>query len=171
MPFLLHWAQSIGAMPASIALRESLWIYPIIETGHVLGLCLFVGTVWIWDFRLLGWTMTRVRVSQLSAQLLPWTICGFAFMVLTGALLVFSDPMRFYANIFFRGKLVMLMLAGINAFTFHSTVGKHKEEWDLAASTPLRAKIAGSVSLTLWSLIIVSGRLIAYNWFGAVHHS
>jgi hypothetical protein len=171
MPFLVRLAQLVGEMPSSIALRESLWIYPIIETGHVLGLCLFVGTAWLWDLRLLGWTMKRVPVSQVSAQLLPWTVIGFIGMLTTGLLLVFSDPMRFYFNIFFRVKVLMLIMAGINAWVFHATVGKHKEEWDLVPVTPLRARVAGSISLTLWTLIIVTGRLIAYNWFGAVHHS
>lgn len=171
MPFLVHWAELVGEMPSSIALRESLWMYPIIETGHVLGLCLFVGTAWLWDLRLLGWTLRRVPVSQVSSQILPWTVVGFAGMAITGALLVFSDPMRFYFNIFFRAKLLMLILAGLNAWTFHATVGKHRNEWDLAAVAPLRARVAGSISLTLWALVIVAGRLIAYNWFGATHHS
>jgi uncharacterized protein DUF6644 len=171
MAFLVHWAQSVGEMPSSIALRESLWVYPIIETGHVLGLCLFVGTAWLWDLRLLGLTLRRVPVSQLSAQILPWTVVGFIGMGITGLLLVFSDPMRFYFNIFFRAKVVMLIFAGLNAWVFHTTIGKNTHEWDLAPIAPLRAKVAGGVSLGLWALIIVTGRLIAYNWFGAVHHS
>ena len=76
MPLLHDLAQRVQEMPLSIALRESLWMYPIIETAHVLGLCLFVGTAWLWDFRLLGWTLRRVPVSELSKQILPWTAVG-----------------------------------------------------------------------------------------------
>ena len=140
-------------------------MYPIIETAHVLGLCLFVGTAALWDLRLLGLTMRRVPVSQVSAQLLPWTVAGFVEMAISGALLVFSDPTRFYGNIFFRIKLVLLILAGLNALIFHKTVGKHKAEWDLDPVTPLRARLAGGASLTFWTLVIVTGRMIAYNWF------
>jgi len=80
-------------------------------------------------------------------------------------LLVFSDPMRFYVNIFFRVKLVLLVLAGLNALIFHRTIGRTAHDWDLNPRAPLRARIAGGASLTLWTLVIVSGRMIAYNWF------
>ena len=168
MPFLYDLAQRVQEMPWSIALRESLWMYPIIETAHVLGLCLFVGTAWLWDLRLLGWTLRAVPVSQLSKQILPWTAVGFVIMALSGAGLVFSEPLRFYTNIFFRIKLALLVFAGLNAFVFHQTVGRRKEEWDLTPLVPFRARLAGALSLGLWVAVIVTGRLIAYNWFGAV---
>jgi len=155
-------------MPSSVALRESLWMYPIIETAHVLGLCLFVGTAWLWDLRLLGLTLRRVPVSHLSAQVLPWTVAGFVLMAVSGLGLVFSEPLRFYSNVFFRIKLVLLALAGLNAVMFHRTVGRRKDEWDLSPIVPWRARLAGALSLGIWSAVIVSGRLIAYNWFGAV---
>ena len=161
-------ARRVQEMPSSLALRESLWVYPIIETGHVLGLCLFVGTAWLWDLRLLGVTLRRVPVSQLSAQILPWTAIGFAIMATTGLALVFSEPLRFYSNIFFRLKLVLLVTAGANAFLFHRTVGRQRDQWDLGPLIPFRAKLAGGLSLGLWAAVIVTGRLIAYNWFGAV---
>ena len=168
MLFLYELAQRVQEMPASVALRESLWVYPIIETIHVLGLCLFVGTAWLWDLRLLGLTLRRVPVSDLSRQILPWTVAGFAIMAASGLGLVFSEPLRFYSNIFFRIKLVLLIAAGLNAFVFHRTVGRRKEEWDSSLLTPFRAKLAGGLSLGLWATVIVTGRLIAYNWFGAM---
>jgi len=168
MFYLYELAQHVQEMPYSLALRESLWVYPIVETAHVLGLCLFVGTAWLWDLRLLGLTLRRVPVSQLSAQILPWTVVGFCVMALSGIGLVFSEPLRFYSNIFFRIKLALLACAGLNAFVFHRTIGQRRDEWDLDLVTPLRAKIAGALSLGIWAAVIVTGRLIAYNWFGVV---
>jgi uncharacterized protein DUF6644 len=165
---LYELAQRVQEMPSSIALRESLWTYPVIETVHVLGLCLFVGTAWLWDLRLLGVTFGDVPVSRLSKQILPWTAVGFAIMALSGLGLVFSEPLRFYPNIFFRIKLVLLAAAGLNAFIFHKTVGRQKDEWDSCSLLPFRARLAGALSLGLWATVIVTGRLIAYNWFGAV---
>lgn len=130
MLFLYELAQLVQEMPSSLALRESLWVYPIVETVHVLGLCLFVGTAWLWDLRLLGVTLRRIPVSQLSAQLLPWTAVGFVIMAASGVALVFSEPLRFYSNIFFRVKLLLLAAAGLNAFIFHQSVGRDKETWD-----------------------------------------
>lgn len=167
MLLLQHLAQRVQDLPSSIALRESLWVYPIIETAHVLGLCLFVGTAWMWDLRLLGWTLKRVPVSRVSAQILPWTAAGFGVMVASGLALVFSEPLRFYSNVFFRVKVVLLLLAGLNALVFHRTVGRNTSEWDLSL-TPVRARVAGALSLGLWAAVIVTGRLIAYNWFGSM---
>ena len=143
VPFLYDLAQRVQEMPSSIALRESLWMYPIIETAHVLGLCLFVGTAWLWDLRLLGWTLRRVPVSQLSKQILPWTAIGFVIMALSGAGLVFSEPLRFYTNVFFRLKLALLAFAGLNAFIFHQTIGRRKEEWDLSPIVALSRQTGG----------------------------
>ena len=168
MRVVYELAQRVQEMPSSLALRESLWMYPIIETAHVLGLCLFVGTAWLWDLRLLGLTLKRVPVSQASAQILPWSAAGFVIMAASGAGLVFSEPLRFYSNIFFRVKVVLLILAGLNAFVFHCTVGRRKEQWDLDPIAPFSARLAGAVSLGVWAAVIVTGRLIAYNWFGAV---
>jgi hypothetical protein len=166
--FLYEFARTVQEMPSSIALRESVWVYPIIETVHVLGLCLFVGTAWLWDLRLLGVTLRGVPVAQLSKQILPWTVAGFAVMVASGLGLVFSEPLRFYSNIFFRIKVGLLIAAGLNAFIFHATVGRGREEWGSNPLAPFRARLAGALSLGLWAAVIISGRLIAYNWFGAV---
>ena len=160
---VLRWLEE---RPSSIALRESIWAYPIVETAHVLGLCLFLGLTLVLDLRLLGWTIRRVTVSEATARLLPWMWAGFVIMVASGVLLFYSDPIRFAGNIFFQIKVVMLALAGLNAWLFHhSTVYKNREAWERREGTPARAKVAACVSLFLWAGIVVSGRMIAYNWF------
>lgn len=71
-----------------------------------------------------------------------------------------------YGNIFFRIKVVLLIGAGLNAFLFHaSPTGHNLKGWDLSPVTPFRARLAGSLSLVLWTGIITAGRMIAYNWF------
>ena len=165
MSSILSFCQWLGATSFSIGIRESTWVYPIIESVHVLGLCLFVGLAMVWDLRLLGITFKRVPVSDVQSKVMPWTAFGFVLMAISGALLFGSDPVRFYGNIFFRVKAVALVLAGLNAFIFHSTTGKRLIDWDTNPLTPSGAKLAGAISLFLWALIIVTGRLIAYNWF------
>ena len=164
---LLSICQWLEKTPGSIALHESLWVYPIVESVHVLTLCLFLGTAVILDLRLLGVTMRRVPVSEVARQLLPWTVAGFAVMVVSGALLFYAIPVRTYQNIFFRIKVVMLILAGLNAWIFQSTVYRRVAEWDLEPVLPLGARVAGGLSLALWAGIVVAGRMIAYNWFDA----
>jgi hypothetical protein len=149
----------------SIALHESLYAYPLIESTHVLTLGLFVGLAVILDLRLLGLVMRRVPVSDAFARLLPWTKAGFVVMAITGVLLFYAIPVRTYQSIFFRVKIAMLVLAGLNVWLFHSRVERRVAEWDLAPVAPLAARAAAVISLILWAGIVVAGRMIAYNWF------
>jgi hypothetical protein len=149
----------------SIALHESLWVYPIVESVHVLTLCLFLGTAILLDLRLLGLTLRRVPVSQVVRQLQPWNRIGFAVMVISGGLLFYAIPVRSYQNIFFRIKVALLLLAGLNAFVFHSRIYRTVKEWELALTAPRAARLAGAFSLFLWAGVVVAGRMIAYNWF------
>ena len=144
---------------------ESLYVWPLLESTHVLSLGLFVGTAVMNDLRLLGWTMREVPVSEVTGRLLPWTRIGFAVMLTTGLLLFYSSPVRYYHNIFFRFKVLLLIVAGLNAFVFHRGMHRRVAEWDNDTKLPRAARVAGAVSLIAWALIVVSGRLIAYNWF------
>jgi len=150
----------------SVGLHESRYAYSIIESIHVWTLCMFVGFAVLLDLRLLGVTLRRVPVSQIATRLLPWTKAAFVVMVISGVLLFYAIPLRTYHNVFFRAKAVFLLLAGLNAWLFHSgPTYRRLAEWDLAARTPRAAKLAGAFSLALWAAIVFSGRMIAYNWF------
>ena len=146
-------------------MHESIYVYPVIESIHVLTLCLFLGLAAMLDLRLLGITMRETPVSEMADRLLPWTIAGFVVMVISGAFLFYGIPVRTYQNIFFRIKVVLLVLSGVNAFVFHSTIYRKVAEWNLDTVPPIRARLAGGLSLLFWASIVVAGRMIAYNWF------
>lgn len=157
--------QWLEATAGSVAIRESLLVYPIIETTHVLTLCLFIGFIALLDLRLLGLALGGVPVSQLTGRLLPWALGGFVVMAISGSLLFYSGPIRAAANIFFQVKMALLALAGVNALAFHFTIHRRVADWDRDPVPPLRARIAGFCSLLLWTGVVVCGRLQAYNWF------
>ena len=90
----LAFFEWLAETPWSIDLHESQFAYPIIESIHVWALCLFFGSVVMFDLRLLGWIMPRVPVSEVLGRLLPWTIAGFIVMVISGTLLWFAIPLR-----------------------------------------------------------------------------
>jgi hypothetical protein len=161
---LLAFCEWLASTPWSIALHESLYAYPVVETLHVLSLLLFVGSVTFVDLRLLGWSFREVPVSEITGRLLPWTVAGFAIAVVTGALLFYAIPVRTYLSIFFRVKVLMLLVAGANAGLFHRYVSGDVS-WDNDPRPPLRARFTGAVSMTAWATVIVMGRMIAYNWF------
>ncbi len=162
---LLPFVQWLADTPGSIALHESLYMYPLVESAHVLTLCLFLGMAIMFDLRLLGLTLTRVPITEIKRRLGPWMVAGFVVMVITGLLLFYAIPVRSYQSLWFRIKVVALILAGLNAFVFHSGIDRQVAQWDLAPTTPPAARRAGATSLVLWAVIVVAGRMIAYNWF------
>jgi len=156
---LFQWLHDTGF---SIWLRDSTWTEPIIETIHVLSLTLFFGFAVLLDSRLLGLTMKRRRISEVLGQLNPWLITGFVIMTVSGILLFMGDPVSFYQTAFFKVKIILIVVAGLNVLIFNSTIGGKMETWDLALPTPPRAKAAAVLSLLLWVAVIAAGRAIAY---------
>jgi hypothetical protein len=162
---MLSALQWLAETPWSVALRESLYAWPLVESTHVLSLALFVGTAVMLDLRLLGLALRGVPASEMTGRLLPWTRAGFAIMVATGLLLFFATPVRNYQNIFFRIKMILLVLAGLNVWIFHAGVHRRVDEWARDPTPPRAARVAAIVSLVAWAGVVVAGRLIAYNWF------
>ncbi|MGA3295566.1 MAG: DUF6644 family protein [Candidatus Acidiferrales bacterium] len=146
----------------STVMRESIWAEPIVETIHVLTLTLFLGFAVLLDLRLLGVCLRHRRVSEVLRQLNPCLFVGFAVMIVSGLLLFSGDPPSFYSTIFFRAKMIFLVLAGLNVLIFNATIGRKVAEWDLAPKTPGGAKMAAIVSIVLWVAIVAAGRAIAY---------
>jgi hypothetical protein len=155
----------VAETPGSIALHESLYAYSWIESAHVIGITLFVGTIAMVDLRLLGAAFREVPVSQMNARVLPWTVAGFVLMVATGLLLFYAIPVRTWHSLWFRAKLVLIAIAAINIWVFHRRVERDRERWDTAPKPPIGARVTAAISLFCWLSVIVMGRMIAYNWF------
>ncbi|NJN50878.1 MAG: hypothetical protein HC809_02935 [Gammaproteobacteria bacterium] len=162
---LLAFCEWLAGTAGSIALHESLYMYPLVESTHVLTLMLFVGTLAMVDLRLLGFAFTHAPVSEVTARLLPWTVAGFVIMTITGLLLFYAIPVRTYQSIWFRVKVIVLIAAGLNAWFFHRRVQRDQTRWDGAIRPPRAARLAAAASLGCWAIVIVTGRMIAYNWF------
>ena len=162
---LMPWIQWLQDQPLTTSWRESAWGYPAIETSHVVTIIMFAGFVMMMDLRLVGMAFRETPFSYIQSRLFPLQMVGMVLSSITGTMLLVIDPMRFYNNIFFWIKVVMLVVAGVNAIAFHRTTYKSVAAWDRDVRAPFPARMAGAASLVLWSGIIVSGRLIAYNWF------
>jgi hypothetical protein len=151
---ILQICEWIGNTSVSVGIRESIWTYPIIESAHVLGLTLFLGLLLLWDTRLLGIVLRRVPVSALWRQLFPWIAFGAIVITISGTLLFWSDPVKFYGNIFFRIKVVALVLAAAsNAGSSSGTPRRHRVPRKLPArprspSGPSSSLSAGSSPTT-----------------------
>ena len=159
---LIHLCQWLHDSAIGTSIRESTYAFPIIETAHVLGITLLVGTIAVVDLRLLGILFRRERVSSIVRQVLPLTWSGFVVMFVSGFLLFWSEAEKAYVNPVFRIKLLLLLLVGLNPLIFHSTIYRRVAAWDDALVAPLQARVTAVLSLTLWSATIVAGRAIAY---------
>jgi hypothetical protein len=144
------------------SVRQSLWLFPAIETVHLLGMAVLVVSVATFDLRLLGWTLRRARVSDLSRRLLPWIWSAFAVQVVTGALLFSSEAVKLYDNPAFRLKLLLILLAGVQALLFQFIAHRHFSVWDDRGALPFAARLSGAISLLLWIAIVAAGRLIGF---------
>lgn len=169
---LLQWLQDVpGAVDGdpstswSQTLAGSLHLWALIEGTHVLSLMLFAGTILMVDLRMLGLAFKDVPYSTLNNKILPYTIVGFALVIVTGLVLFFSNPVHYYHNVWFRAKVIFIILAAANIFWFHYRVQKTQAEWDARPKPPGPVKLAAAVSLTSWIFVIIFGRLTAFEFF------
>jgi hypothetical protein len=162
MPLLQHLCQLLYDSQIGTAIRESDNAFPIIESVHVLGITLLVGTISVLDLRMLGVILRPVPVTSIARAVLPLTWSGFAVMFSSGFLLFWAEAAKNYTNPAFRIKLILLLLVGLNPLIFHTTIYRRVSEWELQAKAPWRARAAAIASLSLWGGVIVAGRAIAY---------
>ena len=154
-----EWLQNL---PWASGIKHSDWQFPLIESIHSLALAVMLWPAAILDLRLLGAVMNKRPVSQVASQFLPWVWTGFTTMILTGATLFCAEAVKCYHSPFFRVKVVLLAVAGVNALAFHKTVFRDVKAWDNDARTPWRAKLAGAFSLAIWIGVVAMGRGLAY---------
>ena len=162
---LYAFAEWLDTFAWSTGLHESYYMYPWVESTHVLTLMVFLGMLFVIDLRMLGLAFVNVPASKLAERLDTPMMIGFAVMMITGFVLYFAIPVRFTTSIWFRIKVVLLIAAGINAFLFRKKMQAAKSTWDTDPVPPKRIRIGAALSLALWSGVVVTGRTIAYDWF------
>jgi len=154
-----QWLQDTE--PAT-ALRESIYMFPLLEGTHLLGLALSVGLIVFTDLRLIGVWFRHVPVAAILQQLRPWVLWGFVATFVSGILLFASEAASMAHNPAFLLKLLFILLAGINALVFEVRFGARVVAWSQHARFPQGVRVAGWTSLTLWVVVIAFGRLIPY---------
>ena len=162
MPILQHLCQILYDSGFGTTIRESENAFSIIESVHVLGVTMLVGTIALLDLRMLGVVLRPLAVTRIARAVFPITWLGFAVMFVSGFLLFWAEAAKNYTNPAFRIKLILLTLVGLNPLIFHTTVYRRVHEWEVQEVSPWRARVAAIASLTLWSGVIIAGRAIAY---------
>ncbi|HSU89519.1 MAG TPA: DUF6644 family protein [Terriglobia bacterium] len=144
-------------------IRISLYLFPLLESFHVLGLATVFGTIAIIDLRLLGLASTRRPFTRIASDVLKWTWAAFALTATTGFLMFITNADVYYHNFFFRSKMALLALAGLNMLIFELTAGRSVHAWDKDKSAPRAARAAAVLSLVVWITIIFMGRWIGFT--------
>jgi len=158
-----EWFQWLEQAPVSVAIAESIWLFPILEGSHILALPLSVGMIVIFDLHLLGWTLAGSRAATVMKEMLRWSKLGFAVMFITGGLLLMCHAGRAYGNPFFRAKMIFLVVLGINAAVYQLVFFPKMPQWT-AGGAPAGAKACAVLSLIVWIGVIVCGRTMAYQF-------
>ena len=159
---VLHgWLRWLESTDVAVTVRDSTWLYPAVETVHIIGFVLLAGAAAMFDLRLLG-ASRDLPVSDTAQHLLRWSRAILFIVLPSGLLLFMSNAMALSTNPAFRLKLVLLAAAGVNAYLFHRWPFKTVAAWNREVPTPAGAKISAAVSLALWASVITCGRFIAY---------
>ena len=156
----LEWLEASGL---ATRIRDSNYLFPLLESTHVFGLALVFGTISIIDLRLLGIASTQRPFQRMASDILKWTWAAFVLTALTGALMFITNAPVYYHNFFFRTKMVLLALSGINMLVFELTAGRTIHGWDRAPSAPRVGKAVAALSIVMWIGIIFMGRMIGFT--------
>ena len=156
---LLAWLE---ATQLANAMRASLWMYPIVEILHITGFTILVGSVAMFDLRVLGFTRS-LPLQALGRHLLPWSVASLAVIVPAGLMMFSAHPHDFASSQVFQLKLLLIGAAGLNAAIFHLGVYRGVLTWDVGQAAPPMARVHALASLAIWIAVICCGRLLAYT--------
>jgi hypothetical protein len=155
---LLAFFEWCEATAVGSVVRDSLWLFPVIEAIHLLGLCLLGGALLVVDLRLLGVGLTRQPIAELAGQMRPWLLTAVGLMGVTGMSLFLSEAVKCYYNQSFWVKIATLPIALGFTFTVRAWIAR-----DGALDTSARTKLAGAVSIVLWFTVAAAGRWIGFS--------
>jgi Family of unknown function (DUF6644) len=147
------WQQWLEASWLAVAVRDSLWAYPLIETVHIIGFCVLVGGAVLFDLRLLG-VSRHLSVPALEGHLLRWARISLVLILPTGFLMFMPHATALSANPVFRLKILLIACAGLNALLYRI--------YGREGHARIVSKVNGCCSLILWFSVLTCGRLLAF---------
>lgn len=156
MEAVVQFAQTSGIY----AFMNSPWGWPIAESLHFIGLSFLIGTVGVFDLRLLG-LAPAIPIPSLH-KIVPWGVAGYALNVATGFCFFVTAPDQYFYNPAFRTKMGFMLLAGLNMLLFYKTTAAELIGSENKRPLANPAKIFAAVSLGCWIAVIICGRLITY---------
>jgi hypothetical protein len=154
------WEVWVRSTELHAFIRQHAWLWPVLESFHYIGLSLLLGTVGLFDLRVLG--MAKGIPPITLHRLIPLGIAGYVVNIVTGIGFFFGFPEQYAYNSAFHFKLAFMALAGINVLVFYSAAFREVSALGPGADAPLRSKIITGVSLGSWVAVLICGRLLTF---------
>ncbi len=140
-------------------IRNSLWLFPVIEAVHLLGLAVIGGAVLVVDFRLMSLGLKRTSLRELSRDMQPWVAGSLVVMILSGVPIFLSEATKCYYSFAFWIKMISLLLVTVFTFTIRRRVAGAPE----GHYSPVWNKAVAITSVALWALVGWGGRWIGFS--------
>jgi hypothetical protein len=153
----------LESSPLAESIRENDVLFPLLESVHVIAICLVVGSIFAVDLRLLGLSSVDRSVTRVTSGTLPLTWAAFAVALASGSLLFISNASKYLENDWFVAKICLIGAAGLNMAIFHLGSAKDLPRWESETGLPLRARLAGGLSILLWIAVVACGRWIGFT--------
>ena len=138
------------------------WLFPFIESIHVISIALVVGSILFVDLRLLGLAAMRYPIRDLARELVPWTWGAFTVATITGLGMFITRAASHVLNPAFQWKMILLALAGANMAWFHFRIYRHLDSQPQTPAATIQLKVIGALSLLLWSGVVLAGRWVGH---------
>ena len=140
--------------------RHSQWAWPVLESLHFIGMSVLIGTIGLFDLRLLGFAR-GIPYAALH-RLIPLGIAAYTLNIVTGFCFLSGTPDQYLFNLAFRCKVTFMFVAGLNVVFFYTRVFRRLEALGPDAPPPVGARVAGAVSLAMWIGVMSAGRLLTF---------
>ena len=162
MDFIIGILQGINDLSFSEGMRGSFWMFPAFETLHVIAIVIVLGSITRLDMRLMGLIWRERPVTEVAAEMLPWTWTSFVIAAIFGLMLWMSKPLTYFGIAFFDLKMILMLLAGINMLFFQFVTFRDVAVWDRHPIPPPAARFQAALSLAFWLMVVVCGRFIGF---------
>jgi hypothetical protein len=143
--------------------NHNAWAVPGIQSIHIVGIGVVMGSVLMIDLRVLGWAGRDQTLQQTAARFGPWLTGALYLMLATGLLMVIGEPVRELITISFWLKMFLVAVGTVIAAVFQKTVRKHDLQWEAEVLNRRSVQVMAVLTFLIWVAIIVLGRLIAYD--------
>lgn len=159
-----HFADWLSTTLPSVFIQEhNAWAIPTIQSLHIVGIALVMGSVLLIDLRILGWAGTDQTLRQTTNRFGPWLTGSLWLLLATGILMVVGEPVRELVTFSFWLKMALVAAGAVVAVMFQAALSRHEQQWETTLVHRRSVKAMAIATLLVWVFIIVLGRLIAYD--------